>query len=110
VVSIQNFSARPCPWCLVCKSNIRLLGTEEDQYTQEMEACVDDDARRQKVETAHDKIYNWGYVVNSALYVEPLLKDHLLVPTDISFLFGHVIKVLLTSLSECILKARSVWL
>jgi hypothetical protein len=46
-------------------------------------ARVDDDVQRRRVEAAHDIIYRKNYAVDSAA-VEALLKEELLVPSNVS--------------------------
>lgn len=61
-----------------------MLGTDEDKYAREIEACVDDEACRKAVDIARDNIYQKGYVVDSPDYVERYLKEDSLVPTKVS--------------------------
>jgi hypothetical protein len=64
-------------------SRIQNLGMLRDIKQRETLARVDDEARRRKVETARDIVYERNYAVDSTA-VEALLKEESLVPTSVS--------------------------
>jgi hypothetical protein len=64
-------------------SRIQNLGMPRDIKQQETLARVDDEIRRDKVETARDIIYRQNFAVDGAA-VEALLKEQSLVPTSVS--------------------------
>jgi hypothetical protein len=59
------------------------MGMKRNMKQRETLARVDDEARRRKVATARDIIYNKNYAVNTN-NVETLLMPQSLVPTTVS--------------------------
>jgi glutamate 5-kinase len=59
------------------------MGMARDMRQRVTLARVDDDAKRRKVEIAHDIIYKQNYAVDSAA-VEAILKEESLVPASVS--------------------------
>jgi hypothetical protein len=83
LASIRSKGACPCPRCLIPLSRIQNLGMKLDMKQRCTLARMDDENRRSKINTARDIIYNKNFAINSK-YVEALLKQESLVPTDVS--------------------------
>ncbi|TFK48374.1 hypothetical protein OE88DRAFT_1713963 [Heliocybe sulcata] len=84
LATIRDKGGCPCPRCLIMKDKISRLGQVADMRCQYRDARVDDEERRQKVQTAIDLVYKRGFAVNSAA-VERLLKPESYVPTENAF-------------------------
>jgi hypothetical protein len=79
LASIKSLSLCPCPRCFVKKDQIGEMGTKLDARQCEDE-CVDNDARRKKIETTRGWIFEKGYSLASKA-MQYLLAPTSLVPT-----------------------------
>jgi hypothetical protein len=82
IASIRNLGRCPCPRCLIPLDRVSKMGMRRDMTQRRTLARIDDVKRRNCVETAREKIYEQGYVVNSRV-VEDLLQGDSLVPTAV---------------------------
>lgn len=82
IATIRDKGTCLCPRCKVKKGNIHHMGTASDRATREETKRVDDDNRRQAVQSARDLILKKGIVVNGQR-VEALLSPDSLVPTQV---------------------------
>jgi hypothetical protein len=76
----------PCPRCLICKTDVPMLGTKYDQRRRETHQRQDDAARRNEVERARKWLYKDGTAITS-VYIERLLGPKSLVPTRVGTIF-----------------------
>src|ERR1700676_583139 len=83
IASIRNLGRCPCPRCLIPLDRVANMGMRRDMAQRRTLAQIDDVKRRNRVETAREKIYEKGYVVDSKA-VEALLQEESLVPTAVS--------------------------
>jgi hypothetical protein len=72
----------PCPRCLVKKTDLNLLGTENDMSNRTGKLRKDDDQRRAKVSSARRIIYELQYAIDSK-HVENILKEQSYIPTTV---------------------------
>jgi hypothetical protein len=79
LATIRAKGSCPCPRCLLPLSLVQNLGTVRDRRHRVIHARVDDEDRRNKVDSARDYIYKQHYAVDSEK-VEDLLKTESLVP------------------------------
>jgi hypothetical protein len=82
ISSIRNLGRCPCPRCLIPLDRVANMGMRRDMAQRRTLARIDDVKRRNRVETAREKIYEKGYVVDSTA-VEDLLQGDSLVPTAV---------------------------
>jgi hypothetical protein len=82
IASIRNLGRCPCPRCLIPLDRVANMGMRGDMAQRRTLARIDDVKRRNRVETAREKIYEKGYVVDSTV-VEDLLQEDSLVPTAV---------------------------
>ena len=82
IASIRNLGRCPCPRCLIPLDRVANMGMRRDMTQRRTLARIDDVKRRNRVETAREKIYEQGYVVDSTA-VEDLLQEDSLVPTAV---------------------------
>ena len=82
IASIRNLGRCPCPRCLIPLDRVTKMGMRQDMAQRRTLARIDDVKRRNRVETAREKIYEKGYVVGSRV-VEDLLQEDSLVPTAV---------------------------
>ena len=68
--------------CLVTMDNVPNLGTTEDRQARLEKQRVDSDEHQALVKEARKKLYDEGYAVDGE-YVDGLLKDESLVPTEV---------------------------
>lgn len=83
VASIRDKGRCPCPRCLIPLEQVEKLGTVQDMKQRKSLARADNQAKRLKVADAREYIYDKNFAVDSD-YVEDLLKNESLVPTDVS--------------------------
>ena len=81
--TIRYLAACPSPWTLIQKKYISALGTTVDEQRRQ-HLRIDDERRREKVETAHRFIFEKGLGVKSTK-VESLLKEESYTPTRVRF-------------------------
>jgi hypothetical protein len=86
IASIRNLGRCPCPRCLIPLDRVANMGMRRDMAQRGTLARMDDVKRRARIETAREKIYEKGYVVDSRA-VEDLLQEDSLVPTAVCALF-----------------------
>jgi hypothetical protein len=81
---IKNLGAFPCPWCLIAKVEIPVLGTELDMQRRQCAQgiCTDNNSQKHRVERARKAIYVKGKPIMSK-QVDDLLGDRSLVPTRV---------------------------
>lgn len=84
--SIRNMGRCPCPRCLIPKDHLHRVGTELDKSQRSTLARVDNKIYRETIATAHAKIYEGNWAVDSAP-IENLLQEHSLVPTKVFVFF-----------------------
>ncbi|KAF8225724.1 hypothetical protein L208DRAFT_1305175, partial [Tricholoma matsutake] len=82
IASIHNLGQCPCPCCLIPLDHVANMGMHQDMTQRRTLARIDDVKWRNHVETAREKIYEQGYVVDS-MAVEDLLQEDSLVPTAV---------------------------
>jgi len=82
IASIRNLGRCPCPRCLIPLDRVASMGMRRDMIQRRTLARIDNVKRRNRVETAREKIYEKGYVVDSKA-VEALLQEDSLVPTAV---------------------------
>ncbi|KAF8227180.1 hypothetical protein L208DRAFT_1298201 [Tricholoma matsutake] len=82
IASIHNLGRCPCPCCLIPLDCVSNMGMHQDMTQRRTLARIDDVKWCNRVETAHEKIYEQGYVVDS-MAVEDLLQEDSLVPTAV---------------------------
>jgi hypothetical protein len=82
IVSIRNLGQCPCPHCLIPLDHVAKMGMCQDMTQCRTLAWVDDVKWHNRVERAHEKIYEMGYVVDS-MVVKDLLQEDSLVPTAV---------------------------
>ena len=73
----------PCPRCLILKSKIPHLGMEVDKKARQKLARVDSKEVQNTVNHARRLMFEDGINVSS-VFIDRLLKPHLLVPTWVS--------------------------
>ncbi|KAF8227766.1 hypothetical protein L208DRAFT_1104556, partial [Tricholoma matsutake] len=81
---VHNLGQCPCPHCLIPLDCVANMGMCQDMMQCRTLTWIDDVKQRNHVETAHEKIYEQGYVVDSRA-VEDLLQEDSLVPTANAF-------------------------
>lgn len=86
IASIRNLGRCPCPRCLIPLDRVANMGMRRDMAQRRALARMDDVKRRARIETAREKIYEKGYVVDSRA-VEDLLQEDSLVPTAVCAFF-----------------------
>lgn len=79
--------ACPCPRCLIEKAKIRELGGVHDRNRRQTKKRLDDDKRKDDVESSRKLIYKYGKGLKST-YVENFLHPRSLVATRVS----HIIR------------------
>ncbi|KAF8218466.1 hypothetical protein L208DRAFT_1351176, partial [Tricholoma matsutake] len=84
IASIRNLGRCPCPHCLIPLDRVANMGMCRDMAQRRTLAWIDHVKRHNHVETAREKIYEKGYVVDSKA-VEALLQEDSLVPTANAF-------------------------
>ena len=82
MASIHNLGWCPCPHCLIPLDRVANMGMCRDLAQHKTLARIDDVKRRNHVDTAREKIYEDGYVVDS-MVVENLLQEESLVLTAV---------------------------
>lgn len=108
IASIRNLGRCPCPRCLIPLDRVANMGMRRDMAQRRTLARIDDVKRRDRIETAREKIYEKGYVVDSRA-VEDLLQEDSLVPTAVRA-FSTMIDFNAHAFSECIFKqASGIW-
>ena len=106
LAGIRNLGRCPCPRCTMPLQEVHLMGTDTDMSQRIELARIDGDAQRETIAKARGLILENGVAINSVL-VENLLKEHSLVPTEVSSLRATVLCPIEhnsdTSTLECIL-------
>ena len=82
ITSICNPGRCSCPHCLIPLDRVAKMGMHWDMTQHRTLTHIDNVKRRNCVETAHEKIYEQGYVANSRV-VEDLLQGDSLIPTAV---------------------------
>lgn len=83
LASLRDKGCCPCPRCLMPLNKVHNLGTATDMKQRQTLARVDNEDRRNKVQTARSIIYERGYAVKNDAS-EAILKDESLVATKVS--------------------------
>ena len=94
IALIRNQGNRPCPCCLVPKTQLQNLGLKRDMALRTSQARIDNHRYRSKVASARAIIYDQKFAVQSQA-VEDLLKEDSLVANQVSqdkpnWLVAHV--------------------
>ncbi len=79
----------PCPRCLTPKDLCDQLGTKSDHNRRARVARVDTLQYRVKIASARDIIYKQNRTVDSK-FVNDILKNESLVPTEVRLLFASM--------------------
>jgi hypothetical protein len=72
----------PCPWCLILKSRIPLIGLKTDTKQRIQLACVDSEDRQCKINLVRQMIFDGGINITSQ-QIKNLLGPTSLVPTQV---------------------------
>ncbi len=91
----------PCPRCLILKSNIPRLGMEVDKKARQKLARVDSKEIQNTVNHARRLMFEDGTSVSS-VFIDRLLKPHLLVPTRVSSFMSLIGNDPDLSIPECV--------
>ncbi|KAG6894126.1 hypothetical protein C0992_007423 [Termitomyces sp. T32_za158] len=84
LATIRNMGSCPCPRCIIPKDRIPELGTKLDASRRQTLARSVSHCFLDKIQSARDAIYQFGYKVKSA-FVERILGEESLVPTSNAF-------------------------
>ena len=82
IASIHNLGQCPCNHHLILLDHVANMGMHRDMAQHRTLAQIDNVKWHNRVETAHEKIYEKGYVVDSTVVVN-LLQEEFLVPTAV---------------------------
>jgi hypothetical protein len=102
---LRYLSLCPCPWCLVLKSRIPMIGTKTDTRQRIRFARVDSHQRRKKIELARKLMFERGVNVTSEK-IENFYGPHLLFPLAYVFLMIYCGLLLILT---CRMHSRSAY-
>ena len=91
----------PCPCCLILKSKIPRLGMEVNKKARQKLARVDSKEIQNKVNHTRRLMFEDGINVSS-VFIDHLLKPHLLVPIWVSSFMSLIGNDPDLSISECV--------